>query len=287
LDYAAGRHRFIEPIKTFKTKEETERRRYFSTNEPLSSMKLKLPQVSLVLMETRAHRLARLAVEDCLRHVDFGDVVIFSDQFNELRFPGAHLVLVQDFPSKLEWCKALWHIVPLFVRTTHALLIQWDSWVLDPAMWRDDWLQYDYIGAPWGWPDALNVGNSGFSIRSRRLMDVLRENEETYPVITDGEDELLCRRYRPSLEGRGLRWAPVEEAQAFAFERMRPGPESKHFGFHGIYNWPYVLDRDRFRERMMIHLQPDFEARCNDLWDRSQTVFPWNKPIWNAPGVAA
>jgi hypothetical protein len=42
--------------------------------------KLQLLDVTLLIIDTQCHKLARLAVEDSMREVDFGDVIIFSDQ---------------------------------------------------------------------------------------------------------------------------------------------------------------------------------------------------------------
>jgi hypothetical protein len=33
--------------------------------------------------------------------------------------------------------------------TSHCLVVQSDGFVVKPGCWRDDFLQYDYIGAPW------------------------------------------------------------------------------------------------------------------------------------------
>jgi hypothetical protein len=80
--------------------------------------------------------LARLAVEDCLQLAEFGDVVICLDQFSELKTAGATYQHVPDFPTKREYCEYIWYGVPSLVQTPYALLIQWDSWILDPVAWR-------------------------------------------------------------------------------------------------------------------------------------------------------
>jgi hypothetical protein len=35
------------------------------------------------------------------------------------------------------------------VATSHVLVIQWDGYVVNADLWDDDFLRYDYIGAPW------------------------------------------------------------------------------------------------------------------------------------------
>ena len=101
----------------------------------------------------------------------------------------------------------LWYHAPEHVETSHALTIQWDSGIVSPAQWSDEFLGCDYVGAPWGWHgDAHEVGNGGFSLRSRRLMQYVAEHRETFP-LGHPEDDVLCRRYRPELERAGFRWA--------------------------------------------------------------------------------
>jgi hypothetical protein len=103
----------------------------------------------------------------------------------------------------------LWRVVP----TEFALVVQEDGWVLDGANWRDEYLRYDYIGAPihlaridtaagegegesavaqvqwqrgfaWSTPEhpwgqgATPVQNGGFSLRSQRLMRALVEHPQ-------------------------------------------------------------------------------------------------------------
>ncbi len=131
-------------------------------------------------------------------------------------------------------------------RCSHMLYIQYDGWVLDGSLWKDSWLEYDYIGAPWPWKqEGQNVGNGGFSLRSVRLMKFLAKNSANFPVPKKApEDAVLCQEYRPLLERMGFRWAPTYEAKAFSFER---GPQCPTFGFHGIYNIPKILSPDDWK----------------------------------------
>lgn len=141
----------------------------------------------------------------------------------------------------------MWHKAWKEARhASHILFFQYDGWVLDGAAWQDEWLQYDYIGAPWPWkPADQNVGNGGFSLRSVALMKYLAEHPDEFPVPTNSpEDAVLCQYYRPALEMCGFSWAPLHVAEKFSVER---GPwRTGTFGFHGIYNIPRVLPPDEF-----------------------------------------
>ena len=119
-------------------------------------------------------------------------------------------------------------------------------------MWRDEFLCYDYIGAPWWYKDGKNVGNGGFSLVSTRLKRFISDRRDKFPCDTSVDDDLLCRVYRPALETAGFIWAPEPVAHDFAFECCRPGPTSRHFGFHAMFNWPEVLSEDARVERLAI-----------------------------------
>lgn len=218
---------------------------------------LKLPDVTLVLVETREHELGRMALEDCLDKAVFGDVLILTDRPSEFwglsRLgvrPRIHVV--PDWPKKIGWSQAWWYTVTPLLETAHSLNIQWDSWIWKPEMWSSEFLQYDYIGAPWWYKDGLNVGNGGFSLVSTRLKRYLRDRRLKYPCTTDVDDDLLCRKYRPALAAEGFRWAPERLAHDFAFECARPSPDSSHFGFHAAFNFGEVLPHERLVERVKV-----------------------------------
>ena len=47
-------------------------------------------------------------------------------------------------------------------KTSHALMIQFDGYVLSGDRFSDNFLSYDYIGAPWPHYQSHKVGNGGF-----------------------------------------------------------------------------------------------------------------------------
>jgi hypothetical protein len=109
-------------------------------------------------------------------------------------------------------------------------------------------------GAPWGWHgDEFEVGNGGFSLRSCRLMQYVAEHRESFPYH-HLEDEILCRRYRPELERAGFRWASRSVALRFSFERTGFSGNDRHFGYHGIFNWPRVFSVPSLQQRISLML---------------------------------
>jgi Protein of unknown function (DUF5672) len=239
---------------------------------------LNLPDVTLVLIETREHDLAELALRDCEAVAEFGDVLVLTDRPAQFLRADRRVVTVDDWPNKMGWSRAFWYDVPLHVRTSHALCIQWDSWIVDPEMWRDEYLEWDFIGAPWWYNDGMNVGNGGFCLRSTKLMKFVRKHRDSFPVITDLDDDLYCRKYRPSLQAAGFEWAPEPIAQGFAFECVRPDKTARHFGFHAAYNFDYGCQNDeaRIMERAVLMAKSKYICQSNGyIWKGFTKKLPW------------
>jgi hypothetical protein len=217
-------------------------------------MPLALPNVTLVTIDTVCHELAALALKECMKNIEFGDVLTFTD-----KYISPTNVKIESFSSKEEAFDFVHYKVPEYIKTDFVLMFQWDSWILNRNLWTDDFLKYDYVGAPWWYKDGYNVGNSGFCLRSKALLDFLVKNREKFPLWAP-EDNLLCREYRKLLPQ--FKWAPEKLASQFAFERTRPAIDSQHFGFHGMFNWPFVLSPDELAKRLSI-------ARNNDYIQKS------------------
>jgi hypothetical protein len=143
------------------------------------------------------------------------------------------------------------------VQTSHVLIIQHDGFILNPYAWDDEFLQYDYIGAPWCYDDGLNVGNGGFSLRSKRLLDILSTDEHI--VQSHTEDYRIGRTYRRRLERRGIRFAPESLASRFSIEgNIKYGWKwNNQFGFHSyratdLSNWKVFRNAGIFSDRRFI-----------------------------------
>jgi predicted O-methyltransferase YrrM len=213
-------------------------------------MKLHLPDVTLVMIDTQCHELARLAMEDSLRDVEFGDAIIFSDE--PINVAGTRWIKVPKWPNIAECSHFMWYELPDHIRTKWAINIQWDSWIVDVNCWTDEFLQYDYVGAPWWYDDdKLNVGN-GCALRSQSLMHFLQANKERFPLSLSQEDHLIGRVYRPALEQAGFKWAPETLASQFSIECTRPSDDSRHFMFHDSFNFPFALKGERLAERVRL-----------------------------------
>jgi hypothetical protein len=237
-------------------------------------VKLQLPDVTLVAVDTVCHALTALAIKECLDKVQFGGIHIYTDDpipFARLGIGGT-LSAVAPFTSLDAVMGHLWYHVPEHVETSHVLTIQWDSGIVSPALWSERFLGCDYVGAPWGWHgDAYEVGNGGFSLRSRRLMQYVAEHREKFP-LGHPEDDVLCRRYRPELERKGFRWASSDLALRFSFERTGFSGLDQHFAYHGIFNWPHVFSVAALQERIALMLGNSYLNRPKHLKELLQAM---------------
>lgn len=117
-----------------------------------------------------------------------------------------------------------------YVDTDFVLIIQYDGFVLNPQQWNPKFLNYDYIGAPAKW----GMGNGGFSLRSKKLLEILANDPQI--EIVHPEDYSICKTYKTYLEHRGIEFASLEIAHEFAIEN---GIWDQQFGYHNadISSW--------------------------------------------------
>lgn len=240
---------------------------------------LDLPTVTLLCVETQMHEMARITIADMMTKVNFAEIVIQSDKPDLIPIPGARYVVVPNWPEKIQCGRYCYNEAPEFVNTPHMIFTEWDGGIRDVNAWNPDFLNYDYIGAPWPgraagqWdPKGFSVGNGGFTLWSSKLMKAVREHPT--PCGTDVD---IAVHMRPALEAAcGAKWAPEELAYTFSFEH---GIESRRaqtsFGYHDIFNWPLALDKPELERRARLLLDSDYVSKSTPkLYALGQRA-PW------------
>ena len=206
--------------------------------------------ITLVAIEFQWYELTKYAIERSLEHVNAKDIVIISDR--EI-LPGARHIIREPVANISEYAEIMLKGTAEHVNTDHALYVQWDGIANDSQQWTDEFLRYDYIGAPWPWePNGSNVGNGGFSLRSRRLLDACQDAEvRLTPAEPTAEDKVIGNIRRSYLESKyGIQIAPTELARQFSFEL---GVHEPSFGFHGLWNVFNLMtdaDMDYFMDKI-------------------------------------
>ena len=195
-----------------------------------------VPATTLCCVDCRNHELAIATLRRSMAQCRFERVVFFTDRRFEL--PGIEVAVIPDIASIAEYSRFIVKALGDRIESPYALVIQYDGYILNGRCWQAAFHDYDYIGAPWVDGGAHAVGNGGFSLRSRRLLQALRD-----PRIAElvPEDIAICRTYRRLLEDDyGIRFAPADLAARFSFESVPPsGPT---FGFHGIAHMVRIVN---------------------------------------------
>lgn len=206
--------------------------------------RLALPDVTLCAAASVNVPASLAAMKRCLDVADFGKALLFTDAEN-LDLPvGIERVAIPRLGSSAEYSRFVLHEMADWVATSHCLIVQWDGFILDPSAWDEAFLACDYIGAPWPqFRDGHDVGNGGFSLRSKRLMLALRDPQ--FVPSDAAEDVVIARINRNWLErDKDMRFADRALAGAFAFERARD--VASPFGFHGVFNLPEAVGMEEF-----------------------------------------
>jgi len=221
---------------------------------------LNLSNVTLLCVETREPELAHWAIDRCLSDTQFAKVVLITN-LERVQTKRADIDYVQSPSIKTtrDYSELLLSGISQYVESSHVLVIQWDSFVVHPQLWIDEFLQYDYIGPVWPHHPEAPVGNGGFSLRSKKLLNAIK-----LPgfIKKHPEDYCICADNKDFLEQKNIQIAPVNIAEQFAVERT-----SWHaaFGFHGFFNFGRVLDDAELR--VFINILPGNYLSGLDSYD--------------------
>jgi hypothetical protein len=195
--------------------------------------------ITLVIVDTASNRLAEFSVMQTLKTIKCKDIISFSDR---VVVGGAKFIPIKKEINLYDYSEIVLKQLWPFIQTEHVLIVQWDGMAVNADMWSDEFLKYDYIGSIWPWPQqGINMGNGGFSLRSRRLIDACRDTEVKLGGLAgQNEDIAICVEHRKLLQDKyNIQYAPAEVARQFAVENEWLG--NKTFGFHGMWNAPRFL----------------------------------------------
>ncbi len=193
--------------------------------------KLKLPNITLVAVTDIDREGCWKALEKSSEGIEWG----------------ATLLLQPALGSINAWNKFIIYDLHKYIHTEFAMLIHPDGYVINPHSWSEDFLVYDYVGAPWPLPtdnysyrtptgELVRVGNS-VSLRSKRMLEmpsVLNLEWRSYFGNTNEDGFLTCHN-RDTLINHGMKFAPLEVAKYFSKEHEIPENQGiETFAFHTV-----------------------------------------------------
>ena len=215
---------------------------------------IEISNTTLCCIDCYNYELSIKAILHCLQSCKFGSALYLTDK--EYNLENIRVHKIPSITTKEQYSVFIIKELNKYIDTDFVLLIQYDGFIVNPDAWTVEFQQYDYIGAKWFWyKDGFKVGNGGFSLRSKRLLQSLSYHD--IPVTADslkyGEDSFICRTHRRYLENHfGIKFATESIADKFSYERSKP--VGKPFGFHGLYNmWRYIKEEDLINFINLLH----------------------------------
>lgn len=210
--------------------------------------KMQLPNVTLVAVTSVKVRETIKALEYSMKDIDFGEVTLITHRkpfFLPKSIKYQHIDKLKNID---DFNYAMVYNLGDYIHTNYILLVHYDGFVVNSESWREEFLDYDYIGSPWPLPKddfsyrdingtLQRVGNS-VSIRSKRLLDYPKQSKMKWEADHGffHEDGFICVKNRHLFEAAGMKIAPLEVAKYFG--REHPIPENENldpFIFHKWY----------------------------------------------------
>lgn len=235
-----GKHQVTNKIVTKKLRKEE--LRYMINKFGSKAGKIYLPNVTLISASSVKIQETISALKKSMEKIKYAEVLFLTHEDINLKNLGIKIIKIKKLDYS-GYSRFIAYELYKFIKTDFALIVQNDGYVLNPYKWSKEFLEYDYIGAPWP-PNThftkkgvnIRVGNGGFSLRSKRLLNSLTNLKLPFTDNNTGfdhEDGIICNFYRHELEDIGIKFAPVEIAARFSHESDCKESIFRPFGFHG------------------------------------------------------
>jgi hypothetical protein len=231
-----------------------------------------MKKITLVCVGTVHHDLMKFSIEKSLENVkDCEEVLTVSNK--KIIDDARYVTIPDDFDIKA-YSHFMLKELDQYIHTEFALIIQYDGMAVRKEFWNDDFYKYDYIGAPW--PTRFNwiqnderVGNGGFSLRSKKLLEVLKDRSIFIgnDLRSSNEDAIICQSGSAYLrQVYGIQYAQIELANVFATEWCNPSGNT--FGFHGAWNFPLFFSEQETKDYLSHFPQSYWLNDRKDMLDR-------------------
>jgi hypothetical protein len=209
--------------------------------------KLSLENVTLVSMTSVNIDETIFALVHSSKYINFAKVKLISHVKPKNLPSNVEFCYIEKINNINEYSYNMIYNLGNYIDTDYALIIQYDGFVINPNSWKQEFLDYDYIGAPWPLPTdsfsyrdinnkIVRIGNGGFSLRSNKLINLPNKINLPWEPFHGfyNEDGFICSKNRHIYEQNQMKFAPLELACQFSQEISIPENEGvTPFGFHG------------------------------------------------------
>ena len=224
--------------------------------------KLKLSDVTLLSATSSEMDEAQISMKISLHNIEFGKNKLLCSSLPKQKYPDIEYISIPPLKSVDDYNKLIFQDLHKYFETSHCLIVQADSFVVNSNLWKNEFLNFDYIGGPWPNKIQVNpdlvlnleknpVGNGGFSLRSRKLVETTSKiNFSSLNFPMKAEDVVICHYLYKEMVNSGIRFAPPKLAAQFSMEnidQLYDQNVNNVFGFHGKHMRDYFLKKYRLR----------------------------------------
>ena len=172
--------------------------------------KIYLKNVTLVAVSSIMIEETIYALLQSMKGVEYFDVILISHERPANLPDNINFKKCNNLKSISDYNKFILFNLSGYMNSDFALIVQHDGYVINPEIWDDNFLQYDYIGAPWKkniyfdfFGSNIRVGNGGFSLRSKKLLSAFNDLkiDPSGDIIKYNEDGIICIYFRKELDG--------------------------------------------------------------------------------------
>tara|TARA_Y100000389_G_scaffold204944_1_gene261087 strand:+ start:13842 stop:14567 length:726 start_codon:yes stop_codon:yes gene_type:complete len=226
----------------------------------MKKVKPHLP-LDLMIINTLDHNIGLKTLQYCRNFFDFNETILISDR--KVNYENFKSVKIDRFKNLNEYSDFCLKLID-YSNSNHLLLVQDDGHILNPSLWDPEFLNYDYIGAPWPsskkWIKRFDkygesiyksakenirenrVGNGGFSLRSAKFLEYSAKFDSCDGIA---EDIFLCLINYTEALNFGIKFPSFDTALKFSTESGLKGYKKRreshgkkvninnHFGWHG------------------------------------------------------
>ncbi len=253
----------------------------------------KLLQIDLICIDTLQPEEAFKSLLICNHFFEFGKMIMVSNSVipNSNRHNIKHYHI--EHITKKEYSDYCFHMSD-YSDNDFVLIVQHDGFICNPKLWDDDFLKFDYLGAPFNnfamsicsdqfmeSPCYNSVGNGGFSLRSKKLLNFMKFISNL-PRIREEEDIVLCIQYYNLAKSMGIKFADKNLSHKFSYESDMKADRwitteyfdpIKQFGFHHISNKNKLLKDLKIRNEVKHFTNYLKKSKIEDFFDIKNELF--------------
>lgn len=231
-----------------------------------NSLKINLKNTTLVSISSINIEQTLLSLVITNFYADFERILLFTSAEIEQQylrlFPQLEIIKIEPLKNVFEYSRFVIKELNQYIESDYCLITQYDGFILNPEKWDQNFLNYDYIGAPW--PEKLSiisqanqvvgsldlsknrVGNGGFSLRSKKFLELSAQLDfDNLNFQCKSEDILICHYLYEYFIDHAIKFAPLDLAVKFSFEEI-------------IKEYPQITWKDTFGFHGKNHLMPVF-----------------------------